>query len=171
VPDIEGMKSDELKRVPRWTRFWSALGGVILGSAFWLIPLGGRLWTKDGVIGNGTSAVRGHLDLLPPNHGCESSKLGAWWQFRSVSEAPDSQGRFRRSPLAPALAVFQLPNPHAISSARRTSGHRVSDRLHNTGPIRLRCARTRDRNSARTPPASRHPPSRSPQSPVLELFA
>jgi hypothetical protein len=41
LPDIDAMQSDDLKRVLRWTQFWSVVGGVIIGSAFWLIPLSG----------------------------------------------------------------------------------------------------------------------------------
>jgi hypothetical protein len=38
---LDAMTSDDLKRVLRWTRFWSAVGGMILASTFWLVLLSG----------------------------------------------------------------------------------------------------------------------------------
>src|ERR1017187_10078690 len=40
------------------------------------------------------------------------------------------------SPLVVLQSASSPPNPHAMSSARRTSSHRVSNKLHKTGPIR-----------------------------------
>ena len=34
IRNFEQMRSEDLKRVLRWTQFWSTLGGVLIGSTF-----------------------------------------------------------------------------------------------------------------------------------------
>jgi hypothetical protein len=75
---------------------------------------------------------------------CGIVKLGAGRRLEAIPFSERAPGVLAGPFSAVALCARHLPStlpkPHAMSSARCTSIHRVSSRLHNTGPIRFLCA-------------------------------
>ena len=105
-----------------------------------------RPGVEAGVHEEPSHGMRG--DWLAVDGGNEYALMAALPHSRSCSSVPSQMTASSFLSLAHTMMEFRaaggdiadLPKPHAMSSASRTSAHRVSNRTHRTGPIRLRCA-------------------------------